>query len=92
MEATKGTIPKKTKASRLAVKVMLTAFWDAEGIILADFLPAGTNMNKEYYSDLLRYLKQELAKKILNKLRKGHALLLQDNALPHRAGVTIATI
>ena len=29
--------PKKTKASRSAVKVMLTVFWDAEGIILADF-------------------------------------------------------
>ena len=29
--------PKKTKASCSAVKVMLTVFWDAEGIILADF-------------------------------------------------------
>ena len=29
--------PKKVKASRLAVKVMLTVFCDAEGIILADF-------------------------------------------------------
>ena len=29
--------PKKVKASRSAVKVMLTVFWDAEGIILADF-------------------------------------------------------
>ena len=33
--------PKKVKASRSAVKVMLTVFWDAEGIILTDFLPAG---------------------------------------------------
>ena len=37
---------KKVKASRSAVKVMLTVFWNAEGIILADFLPAGPNMNK----------------------------------------------
>ena len=50
---------KKVKASRhSAVKVMLTVFWDAEGIILADFLPASTNMNKEYYSDLIRSLKR----------------------------------
>ena len=28
--------PKKVKASRSAVKVMLAVFWDAEGIILAD--------------------------------------------------------
>ena len=39
--------PKKVKASRhSAVKVMLTVFWDAEGIILADFLPASTNIKK----------------------------------------------
>ena len=84
--------PKKVKASRSAVKVMLTVFWDAEGIILADFLPEGTNMNKEYYSDLIRSLKRELVRERRNKLRKGHALLLQDNAPPHRAGVAKATI
>ena len=51
--------PKKVKASRhSAVKVMLTVFWDAKGIILTDFLPAGTNMNKEYYSDIIRSLKR----------------------------------
>ena len=36
--------PKKVKASRSAVKVMLTVFWDVKGIILADFLPACTNV------------------------------------------------
>ena len=44
---------------------MLTIFWDAKGIIS----PAGTNMNKEYYSDLIRPLKLELAKKRRNKLQ-----------------------
>ena len=36
-ELPKEPSPKKVKASRLAVKVMLTVFCDAEGIILADF-------------------------------------------------------
>ena len=49
-------------------------------------------MNKEYHSDLKRSVKREIARKRRNKLRKGHALLLQDNAPPHRAGVTMATI
>ena len=49
-------------------------------------------MNQEYYSDLIRSLKREMARKRRNKLRKGHALLLQDNAPPHRTGVTMATI
>ena len=48
------------------------------------------NLNKKYYSDLIRSLKWELAKKRRSKLRKGNALLIQDNAPPH--GVTMATI
>ena len=43
------------------------------------------------YSDLIRSLKREMVRKRRNKLRKGHALLLQDNAPPRRAGVAMAT-
>ena len=90
--------PTKVKASRSTLKVMVIVFWDAEGIILAVFscccffLPTGTNMNKEYYSDHIRSLKREMARKRRNMLRNGHVLLLQDNAPPYRAGVTMATI
>ena len=49
-------------------------------------------MNKQYYLDVIKSLKRELATKRRNKLRKGNALLLQDNVPPHRAGVTMATI
>ena len=48
--------PKKAKMSRSAVKVMLTEFWDAEGIIMADYLPTGRTMNSGYYSGLLKSL------------------------------------
>ena len=37
-------------------------------------------------------LKREMARKRRNMLRNGHVLLLQDNAPPYRAGVTMATI
>ena len=84
--------PKKAKRTRSAVKVMLTVFWDAEGIIMTDFLLTGSTMNSEYYSSLIKSLRKELSKTRRNKLRKGHAFLLQDNAPPHRAGVTMATI
>ena len=84
--------PKKAKMSRSAVKVMLTVFWDAEGIIMADYLPTGRTMNSEYYSGLIKSLKIELSKKRRNKLRNGPVFLLQDNAPPHRAAVTMETI
>ena len=83
----KEPFPKKVKASRSAVKVMLTSSGTPKLIVL----PACTNMNKEYYSDLIRSLKREMIRKRKKKNRKGHALLLQDNAPPHRAGVTMAT-
>ena len=49
-------------------------------------------MNQEYYSHFIRSLKREMVRKRRNKLRKGHAILLQDNAPPHRTGVTMTTI
>ena len=80
--------PKKAKRTRSAVKVMLTVFWDSEGIILTDFLPTGRTMNGVYYSNLIIALNKKLSKKRRNKLRKGPVFLLQDNAPPHRAAVT----
>ena len=79
--------PTKVKASRSTLKVMVIVFF-----VVVVFLPTGTNMNKEYYSDHIRSLKREMARKRRNMLRNGHVLLLQDNAPPYRAGVTMATI
>ena len=42
---TKEGPPRKAKRERSSVKVMLTVFWDAEGVILADFLSDGKIIN-----------------------------------------------
>ena len=84
--------PRKAKMTRSSVKVMLTVFWDAEGVILIDFLTNGKTMNSEHYSHLISSLKKELTRKRRAKLRNGHMFLLHDNAPPHRAGVTQAAI
>ena len=54
--------PMKAKMSRSAVKVMLTMFWDAEGILMADYLPTGRTMNSDYYSGLIKSLKKRTVK------------------------------
>ena len=93
MEATKGTIPKESKGRQgHASRLLGRRRHHTSCFCCCFFSPSGTNMNKEYYSDLTRSLKREMVRKRRNKLRKGHALLLQDNAPPYRAGVTIATI
>lgn len=73
-------------------KVMITVFWDCDGIILIDYLPKGRTINSEYYSGLLKGpLRKALKEKRPGKLRL-RPLLQQDNARPHTARQTIDTI
>ena len=62
---------------------MLTVFWDAQGVIMADYLEKGASINKEYYSEKLKQLREKLKRKRRGKL--SSVLLLQDNAPNHTA-------
>lgn len=46
--------PIKAKIVPGAGKVMITVFWDIEGIILVDYLPKGDTITAKSYSDLLK--------------------------------------
>ena len=97
MEATKGTIPNESKGISFdpqghGNRLLGRRRHHTSCFFVVVFLPTGTKMNKEYYSDHIRSLKREMARKRRNMLRNGHVLLLQDNAPPYRAGVTMATI
>lgn len=82
--------PRKFRHNRSAGKVMLTVFWDAQGVIMTDYLEKGATINKEYYSEELKQLREELKRKRRGKLSKG-VLLLQDNAPPHTAQLSVTT-
>jgi hypothetical protein len=43
--------PRKCKRQRVQAKLMATIFWDAEGILLIDYLPKGSTMNAVYNAD-----------------------------------------
>jgi len=45
------------------LKVMMTIFWDSEGVIFMDALPRDTTMNPEYYSKLIERLREEVKSK-----------------------------
>ena len=51
----------KFKAERSVKKVMVTIFWDSEGVILIDFLEGKKTITSSYY-EVLRKLKTSLAK------------------------------
>jgi [histone H3]-lysine36 N-dimethyltransferase SETMAR len=75
-----------------AGKVLMTVFFDENGVIYSDYLMQGATINSKYYSDLL----QGPHRKALWKKRPGKTqkipLILQDNARPHTAKLTLDTI
>jgi histone-lysine N-methyltransferase SETMAR len=74
--------PKKARTQPSAGKVMLSVFWDQDGVILTDYLQKGHTITGQYYSNLLLKLCDEIKKKRRGMLRKG-ILLLHDNAPAH---------
>lgn len=84
--------PLKAKTVSSSKKVMITVFWDCDGIILIDYLESGRTINSEYYSNLLRNdLRNALKNKRRGKL-SSIPLIQQDNARPHTAARTVDTI
>jgi len=75
--------PKKFRSQNSAGKVLVSIFWDQDGILLTDYLPKGQTINAEYYPSLLVQLKDILKKKRRGKFTKG-VLFLHDNAQAHR--------
>ena len=71
--------PKGPKMQTSAGKVLAFIFWDAQGILLIDYLEKGRTINSEYYIALLVHLKEEIAKKWPQMKKK--VLFHQDNAL-----------
>ena len=80
--------PKKARVEPSCGKVMLSCFWDRDGIIMTDYLEQGHTITGNYYSALLAKLRSTLAKKRRGKLQKG-ILLLHDNAPAHRSMMTV---
>ncbi|GFR76634.1 mariner transposase [Elysia marginata] len=70
MEKTLITPPKKPKVTQSRGKVMLSCFWDCDGIIMTDYMEKGKTVTGEYYSGLLKRLRSEFSKKKTRKALK----------------------
>jgi len=82
--------PSKKKANTVpsAAKVMGTVFWDAEGLILAEFLEPGQTITAVRYVQTLHKLRRALRDE-----RPGrNIIILHDNARPHTARLTSEAI
>jgi hypothetical protein len=55
--------PKKFKTQESSSKVLVSIFWDKDGILLADYLEKDAAIMAKYYVALLDKLKQQLISK-----------------------------
>ena len=52
--------PKKARQVQSDLKVLLTAFFDCNGVVHHEFLTQGRTINKEYYLDVMRQLREAI--------------------------------
>jgi transposase len=67
---------------------MGTVFWDAEGLILAEFLEPGQTITAARYVQTLH----KLSRALHNKRPGRNIIILHDNAHPHAARLTSEAI
>ena len=52
--------PKKVRQFRSNLKVLLTVFLDCTSVVHHEFLPQGRTVNKEYYLEVMRRLREAI--------------------------------
>ena len=76
---------KKARQSRSKIKLMLTAFFDARGIVHMEFLPQSQTVNQHVYKEILQRLLCSVYEKRRELWQNNAWLLHQDNAPAHNA-------
>jgi [histone H3]-lysine36 N-dimethyltransferase SETMAR len=83
--------PTRPRQQRSVGKVMMTIFWDKDGILFTNYLTRGSTINGRYYASLIERLRSAILEKRRGKVRHG-VLLLHDNAPVHKCNIVQAAI
>ena len=70
---------------RKNVKVLLIVFFDCNGIVHHEFLPQGRTVNKEYYLEIIRRLREAIRQKRTELWKNQSWILHHDNAPAHKS-------
>jgi histone-lysine N-methyltransferase SETMAR len=87
MQTSQFTFTKKFKVMPSAGKVMLTVFWEYQGVLLAHFQKLGENVNSASYCEVLLKLRDAIHRKCPGQLERG-VLPRHDNSRPHTTRAT----
>jgi histone-lysine N-methyltransferase SETMAR len=71
--------------SRSSTKTMLFVFFDIRGIVHREFVPQCQTVNKKFYCEVLRRLRENIRRKRSDLWRAKNWILHDDNAPCHRA-------
>ena len=74
---------KKARQVRSHVKVMLTVFFDSEGVVHYEFLTQGRTVNKEYYLEVMQSLREAVRRKRPDAWQENRWMLQHDNEPSH---------
>lgn len=77
--------PKRVRQSQSKIKIMLTVFFDYRGVVHYEFLSTGQIVNKEYYLNVMRRLREAVRKKQPELWNNDSWILHHDNAPSHTA-------
>ncbi len=76
--------PKKAKVGHSANKIMVTVFWDAEGVLLIEYHSKGRIVNQQTYQATFKKLRAAI-RQLHSGLQDDKIFLTHDNARQHMA-------
>ena len=77
--------PKKARQIRSKIKVLLTVFFYASGVVHHEYLPERSTVNQTYYIEVLKRLRDAIRRKRPELWRSGDWFFHHDNAPAHSA-------
>ena len=75
--------PKNQRQVRSNVKVLLTVFFDGNGMMQHEFLPQASTVNTEYYVEVMHRLRKAIRQKRTELWKNQSWILHDDNAPAH---------
>ena len=75
--------PKKACQVRSKIKVLLTVFFDASGVVHHEYLPEGSTVNETYYIEVLKHLRDAIRRKRPELWRSDDWFFHHNNAPAH---------
>ncbi len=84
--------PQKACRNQFGAKVMLVAFFDAQGLIYYEYIQRPMTVNQQVFQGILRRFDAAHSRRHPRAFVNGHKFIHMDNAPAHNAGYTLTLL